>query len=93
MARTRGSGSIFKQRGSRIWWIKYYRHGVPYRESAHTTDRAKARKFLSRRLAEIATGTFNGLEVERITIAELADGFLRDYKVNGRRSLDDVEAR
>src|ERR1035437_9229507 len=93
MARTRGSGSIFKQRTSRVCWIKYYRHGVPYRESAHTTDRAKAKKFLSKRLAEIATGTFNGLEVERITIAELADGFLRDYKVNERRSLDDVEAR
>ena len=93
MARTRGSGSIFKQRTSRVCWIKYYRHGVPYRESAHTTDRVKAKKFLSKRLAEIATGTFNGLEVERVTIAELADGFLRDYKVNERRSLDDVEAR
>ena len=93
MARTRGSGSIFKQRTSRVCWIKYYRHGVPYRESAHTTDRAEAKRFLSRRLAEIATGTFAGLEVERITIAELAEGFIRDYRVNGRRSLDDVEAR
>lgn len=55
--------------------------------SGPTTDRAKAKKFLSKRLAEIATGTFNGLEVERVTITELADGFLRDYKVNGRRSL------
>lgn len=73
--------------------MKYYRHGAPYRESTGTTDRAKAKKFLSKRLAEIATGTFNGLEVERIAIAELADGFLRDYKVNGRRSLTDVEAR
>ncbi len=93
MARTRGSGSIFKQRGSRIWWVKYYRSGQPYRESTRTTDRGKAKRFLSKRLAEIATGTFNGLEVERVTITELADGFLRDYKVNGRRSLADVEAR
>ena len=93
MARTRGSGSLFRQKTSRVWWVKYYRSGRYFRESTHTTDRAKAKKFLSKRLAEIATGTFNGLEVERVTIAELADGFLRDYKVNGRRSLDDVEAR
>ena len=93
MARTRGSGALFKQRTSRVWWIKYYRHGVPYRESTHTTDRAEAKRFLSRRLAEIATGTFAGLEVERITIAELAEGFIRDYRVTGRRSLADVEAR
>ena len=93
MARTRGSGSLFQQKTSRVWWVKYYRSGRYFRESTHTTDRAKAKKFLSKRLAEIVTGTFTGLEVERITIAELADGFLRDYKVNGRRSLDDVEAR
>lgn len=73
--------------------MKYYRSGRYFRESTGTPDRAKAKKFLSKRLAEIATGTFNGLEVERITITELADGFLRDYKVNGRRSLADVEAR
>jgi hypothetical protein len=93
MARTRGSGSLFRQKTSRVWWVKYYRSGRYFRESTGTTDRAKAKKFLSKRLAEIATGTFNGLDVERVTIAELADGFLRDYKVNGRRSLNDVEAR
>lgn len=93
MARTRGSGSLFRQKTSRVWWVKYYRSGRYFRESTGTPDRAKAKKFLSKRLAEIATGTFNGLEVERITITELADGFLRDYKVNGRRSLADVEAR
>jgi integrase len=93
MTRTRGSGSLFRQKTSRVWWVKYYRSGRYFRESTGTTDRAKAKKFLSKRLAEIATGTFNGLEVERVTIAELADGFLRDYKVNGRRSLADVEAR
>ena len=93
MARTRGSGSLFRQKTSRVWWVKYYHSGHSFRESTGTTDRAKAKRFLGKRLAEIATGTFNGLEVERVTITELADGFLRDYKVNGRRSLDDVEAR
>ena len=64
MARTRGSGSIFKQRTSWVWWVKYFRDGKSFRESTHTTDRTKAKKFLSKRLAEIATGTFAGLEIE-----------------------------
>jgi hypothetical protein len=76
-----------------LWWVKYYRGGSYFRLSTGTTEQANAKRFLSKRLTEIATGAFNGLEVERISIAELADGFLRDYKVNGCRSLDDVEAR
>ena len=37
------------------------------------------------RLAEIATGNFYGPVVERITVAELADDFLRDYRINERK--------
>jgi integrase len=93
MTRTRGSGSLFRQKTSRVWWVKYYNNGRAYRESTHTADRKKAQQFLSKRLAEIASGTFSGFEIERITITELADGLLRDYRVNGRSSLDDVQAR
>jgi integrase len=93
MPRTRGSGSIYKQKGSAAWWVKYYRHGKPFRESTKTTDKAEAKQFLKQRLAEIATGNFYGPAVERIAVAELADDFLRDYRINGRKSLDDAEAR
>ena len=31
--------------------------------------------------------------MERITVAELADDFLRDYRINERKSIDDAEAR
>jgi integrase len=93
MPRTRGSGSIYKQKGSASYWVKYYRHGKPFRESTKTTNKQEAREFLKQRLAEIATGNFYGPVVERITVAELADDFLRDYRINGRKSLDDVVAR
>ena len=29
MPRTRGSGSIYKQKGSAAYWVKYYRNGSP----------------------------------------------------------------
>ena len=93
MPRPRGSGSIYKQKNNAVWWIKYYRDGKPIRESAKTTDEHKAEKFLRQRLGEIAAGNFAGPAVERIKVTELADDFLRDYRINQRKSLDDAQTR
>ena len=93
MSRPRGTGSIFLQEASSIWWIQYYRNGKRYRESTGTADKRKAQRVLVRRLAEISTGAFNGPAVDRIRIAELADDFLRDYRINKKASIDDAEAR
>jgi integrase len=91
--RQRGTGSVYRQPGSRNLWIKYYKNGRAFRESTHTGDRRKAEQKLKQRLAEIATGQFIGLRVERILVSDLADDFLRDYRINGRKSLDDAESR
>ena len=88
-----GKGSLYKREGSPMWWIKYYRHGRAFRESTKTTDENKAGKILNKRLAEIAEGNFMGPQLERTKIDELAEMFLRDYRINGRKSIDDVEAR
>lgn len=93
MARERGSGSIYKRKESAVYWVKYYRNGKPYRESTKETDPEKAAKFLRKRLGEIATGTFYGPKTERIKVEELAEDFLRDYRVNGKRSIGNAEAR
>ena len=73
--------------------MKYHRNGKPYRESAHTNDEKKAQKLLTLRLAKCATGTFHGRRVERVKVDELADDFLCDYRINDKKSIDDVEAR
>ncbi len=93
MPRPRGTGCLYRQKGSAVWWVKYYRGGRAYRESTRTTNRRKAEMFLRRRLAEVTTGLFFGPRVERIRVQELAEDFLRDYRVNGRKSYDDAEAR
>ncbi len=93
MPRPRGTGSVYLQKGSSVWWVKYYRNGKPYRESTRTTDQQRAKRFLKLRLAEITTGNFSGPRAERIRVDELADDFLRDYRINGRKSLPDAEAR
>src|ERR1039457_3864200 len=93
MRREKGTGSIYKRDGSPVWWIKYHRHGRPFRESTQTTDYNKAGKMLKTRLSEINQGTFMGPQLERTKVDELAEMFLRDYRINGRKSLDDVDAR
>jgi integrase len=93
MRRPRGTGRIYRQKGSSVWWIKFYRNGEPFRESTGTSDKRKATRALNLRLAEVMTGKFIGPTVERTRITELAEDFLRDYRINGKASLDDCEAR
>src|SRR5271157_341239 len=93
MRREKGAGSIYKRDGSPVWWIKYHRHGRPFRESTHTTDWNKAGKMLKTRLSEINQGTFMGPQLERTKVDELAVMFVRDYRINSRKSIDDVDAR
>ncbi len=91
--RTRGDGSIYRRKGSACWWIKYHRNGRPYRESTHTMDEGKARKFLKLRLAEITSDTFIDPKSRRVRVQELAEDFLRDYRINERKSIADAEDR
>ena len=79
---TEGQLVCVYQRGE-VWWLKYSRYGKPYRESAQTTDKEKAKKKLKIRLAEIISGTFVGPQAERVRIQELADDFLLEYRING----------
>jgi integrase len=93
MRRTNGSGCVYKRPDSPVWWLKYSRRGKSFRESSHETDQRKAEKMLRKRLGELEAGTFAGPQVERIKVQELAEDFIRDYRINGRKSLDDVQAR
>jgi integrase len=93
MSRPRGTGRIYNQKLSSILWIQYYRDGKMHRESTGTADKRKATRILSRRPAEISTASFTAPDVARIRISELAEDFLRDYRINGRTSIDDAEAR
>lgn len=93
MSRPKGTGCIYQRAGTSVWWIKYSRNGKPFCESSHTTDKRKAGKLLRTRLGEISTGTFLGPQIERVTIADLAEDFLSEYRANGRHSIGNAEAR
>ncbi|MCX5815317.1 MAG: tyrosine-type recombinase/integrase [Proteobacteria bacterium] len=82
-------GSIYL-RGETLW-IKYYRLGKPYRESANTKKETEAKRLLKLREGQVEEGKFPGLQVNRTRFNDLKDGFLLDYKINNKKSLDRAE--
>jgi integrase len=82
-------GSIYK-RGD-VFWIKYYRHGKPYRESTHTDKITKAEKLLKKREGEIAEGKLPGIYFDKVTFNQLAEDFLTDYRINVKDTLSKAE--
>ncbi len=91
--RPRGSGSLFKRERSPYWWIQYHRDGKQYRESTRTTKESKARRILQKKLSEAASEFFIAPQTTRITVGELADGFLLDQKIRERKAAGDAKTR
>ena len=89
MKSRRGTGSIYRRGGTH--WIKYYRNGTAYRESSKSEKEVDARKLLRKRLGEISLGRFIGPAADRITIRDLSEDYLNDYRVNAKKSLDKAE--
>jgi len=75
------------------WWIKFHQNGKAFRESSHSEDYAEAERTLKKRLGEIVTGKFAGLDPERIRFSDLAQEVLTDYRDNDRSSTGDIERR
>ncbi|MEW6163087.1 MAG: site-specific integrase [Nitrospirota bacterium] len=54
---------------------------------AHTKNEAEAKRKLKLREGEIVDGRFAGLKPEKIRFEELAEDFINDYKMNGKKSI------
>jgi integrase len=84
-------GSIYRR--GKIWWIKYYRRGKPFRESSKSANPSSAKRLLKMRDAEIDPSSLTDLKPGRIKFETLAEGLLQDYRVNRRKSLIWVKRR
>ena len=91
-----GLGGVFKT-GAR-WWVRYSHAGKQIRETTkiligpdEEASRAKAQKFLQRRLVEIQSGDFTPHQ-NRLTIEDVLDTFIAKQKMEGRKALDSTEA-
>lgn len=84
-------GSIYK-RGNKLW-IKYYRDGVPMRESTGSDKETVAKNLLKLREGDVARGVPITPKVNRLRLDEAAEAVIRDYRINARKSLDDLTRR
>ena len=74
-----------------VWWIKYYRHGKPYRESSKSDKVTEAQRLLKKREGEIVEGKLPGIHFEKMTFNELAEDYLTDYRINEKDTIKKAE--
>src|SRR5579864_1756328 len=75
------------------WWIKYYQHGRPVRESTGMTKETVARRILRDREGDVEKGISINPKVGRVTFDEAAEDFLNDYRINGRKTTQNAQYR
>jgi integrase len=76
-----------------MWWIRYYRDGRRYAESARSRKETDARRLLRLREGDIERGLPVAPKIGRLRFEEAANDLVNDYKTNGRRTLDDAQRR
>jgi integrase len=81
-----------RKRGN-IWWIRYSRNGKRHEESSRSDKKGVALDLLRRREGAIADGIPVTAKISRFRFDEAASDLITEYKVNGRRSLDELERR
>src|SRR5262245_4313810 len=75
------------------YWVKYYRNGRPMRESCGSEKEGDAKQLLKLREGDIARGVPVTPKVGRVTIDELIEDVINDYRTNGQKSADDLRYR
>lgn len=81
-----------RRRGG-VWWIRYSRNGKRHEESSRSHKKEVARDLLRRREGAIADGIPVTAKINRFRFEEGAADLVTEYKVNKRRSLDELERR
>jgi integrase len=73
--------------------LKYYRDGKPIYESSGTDIKDEAKKTLKMREGDIAKGMPITSNTGRVRFEDAAKDLINDYKLNNRKSLDELERR
>jgi integrase len=85
--RERGTGGLFKMKGSRMWYAQVYRDGKACRISTREHEKQKAQVFLRNLLVDADTGKPFAGDVKKIHYGDLRDGLVRNYVERGNKSL------
>lgn len=87
-------GCIYRLKNSPYWWFKYTgADGRPQYESSRSTDHATAKSMLAEREGKLAQGVPVTAAVGRLKFKDAAADVVNDFKINRRKSFDEVERR
>lgn len=78
-------GRIYKR--GRTWWIQYYGWGQLFRESSRSDLKSVATALLKKREGGIVDGRLPALQAEKTTYEDLANLYLQDYEIQGRKTM------
>jgi hypothetical protein len=84
-------GQIRKRGG--VYWIRWYRSGRRYEESARTDSWEKARDLLRTREGAIANGAAITAKVGQLRFEDAAKDLIADYTINQKRTIVDLTRR
>lgn len=91
--RGKGTGSIFRMRGSRYWWIGYVSEGKRRFESSESERKADAQALLTDRLGDVQKGVPVTPKLNRKTLGEGLRSVIDDQELNDRSSIDHTRRR
>jgi integrase len=82
--RARGTGGVYRRPGSGFWWVSYQLNGKLVRESSGCLTKTAAGEKLKERLRASGNGNFLGPRIEKITVDELYNDLLQDYRIKNQ---------
>jgi integrase len=82
----RGQGSVYQPKNSRNWWIKFSVDGPTVQQSASTESKREAVEYLKTAILRYSSGQ-ESVDSHRVTVAELYDALLADYRINEKDFL------
>jgi integrase len=85
----KASRHVFKQKGSKNWFIRYWRRGKKHVETSGTPDHKKAKAFYKQRMIEVGAdklglSKFIEPKIQKTCVDELLDYLKVDYEIRGR---------
>lgn len=87
----RGDGSVYRQKGSRFWWIQFFVAGERRRESTKTENEKLAWRLLRNKLVAIENGELAAGSADKLE--KLYEALERDYTINARKDIDNLKSR
>jgi integrase len=85
--RERGTGGLFKIKGSKNYYAQIYRDGRPCRVSTGTDVKQEAQGFLRNLLTDADNGKAFIGDVQKITYGQLRASLMQNYVERGNKSL------